>query len=118
VSAPASPDEIPLKKIRRKLARGAVEYARKGETAVAPAVLHEDIAFYLDTAMFTREEQRLFREMPVVACLSTDLPDAGSYKVFDDTGVPILVTRGPDGPTPTRRLSRGRGWPTPAIARA
>jgi nitrite reductase/ring-hydroxylating ferredoxin subunit len=53
--------------------------------------------FYLDPAMFTREEQRLFREMPVVACLSMDLPDAGSYKVFDDTGVPIFVTRGPDG---------------------
>jgi nitrite reductase/ring-hydroxylating ferredoxin subunit len=96
-AVPVSSDETPLKKLRRRLARGAVEYARKGETAVAPAVLHEEVPFYLDPQMFAREQQRFFREMPLVACLSTDLPEPGSYKVFDDTGVPILATRGQDG---------------------
>lgn len=94
---PAPPDETPLKKVRRQLARGAVEYAKKGETAVATAVLHEKIPFYLDPAAFAREERRLFREMPLVACLSKELPEPGSFKVFDDAGVPIFVTRDHDG---------------------
>jgi phenylpropionate dioxygenase-like ring-hydroxylating dioxygenase large terminal subunit len=89
--------EPPLRALRRELAPDLVENARKGETAVAPGVLLEDVAFYRDPARFAGELQRLFREMPLVACLSADLPEPGSYRTFDDAGVPILLTRGKDG---------------------
>jgi nitrite reductase/ring-hydroxylating ferredoxin subunit len=60
-------------------------------------VLHEHKSFYTDQEQFERERERLFRTMPLVACLSSDLPSAGSYRTFDDTGIPILIARGGDG---------------------
>jgi nitrite reductase/ring-hydroxylating ferredoxin subunit len=89
--------ETPLKQRRRALARTAVEYARRGATAEAPSVLQEDVRFFTDPALYAREFQKFFRETPLVACLSNELPEPGSYRVFDDVGVPIVVMRGKDG---------------------
>jgi nitrite reductase/ring-hydroxylating ferredoxin subunit len=86
-----------LKVLRQALAPDLVQAARKGETALAAAVLHEHKSFYTDQEQFERERERLFRTMPLVACLSSDLPSAGSYRTFDDTGIPILIARGGDG---------------------
>jgi phenylpropionate dioxygenase-like ring-hydroxylating dioxygenase large terminal subunit len=98
-AAPASllnGEETPLRKRRRELARAAVEHARNGTTAEASYVRHEDISFFTDPELFAREHQRFFRETPLVACVSSEL-EAGSYRLFEDTGVPILITRGKDG---------------------
>lgn len=89
--------EPPLRALRRRLAPGIVEMQRKGETARAASVLHESAAFFFDPDRFKREYQALFRQMPVVACLSSQLPEPGSYRTFDDAGVPMLLSRGKDG---------------------
>jgi nitrite reductase/ring-hydroxylating ferredoxin subunit len=89
--------EPPLRALRRRLAPGIVEFARAGETALAPGVLHEEVAFYLDEERYVREYRTLFREMPLVACLSSQLPEPGSFRTFDEAGVPMLLTRGKDG---------------------
>jgi nitrite reductase/ring-hydroxylating ferredoxin subunit len=83
--------------LRRKLARRIVEYAKNGMTAAASSVRHEDVAFFLDPELYAREYRQFFRESPLVACLSNELPEPGAYRTFDDTGIPILVTRGKDG---------------------
>lgn len=90
-------DEPPLRALRRRLAPGIVAMARAGETAKAPGVLHEAPTFFYDPAQFEREYRTLFREMPLVACLSSQLAEPGSYRTFDDTGVPMLIVRGKDG---------------------
>jgi len=89
--------EPPLRALRRRLAPGIVDMQRKGETARAESVLHESAAFFFDPARFEREYEALFRQMPVVACLSSQLADVGSFRTFDDSGVPMLLTRGKDG---------------------
>ena len=89
--------EPPLRALRRTLAPALVANVAKGETALAPQVLHEDVGFFRDPARFTAERQALFREMPLVACLSSDLPGPGTFRTFDDAGVPMLITRGKDG---------------------
>jgi nitrite reductase/ring-hydroxylating ferredoxin subunit len=89
--------EPPLRTLRRELAPDLVENERRGETAASPGVLLEDVSFYRDAGRFAEEHRRFFREMPLVACLSVDLPEPGSYRTFDDAGVPILLTRGKDG---------------------
>jgi len=83
--------------VRRDLARRAVEHSSAGTTDMAPDVMHNDIAAYIDPERHAREFQALFREMPQVVCLSSDLPEPGSFRLFDDTGVPIVVVRGKDG---------------------
>lgn len=87
----------PLTRLRQDLAHNLVRNVRTGQTALSPAVLHEDVSFYRDPARFEAERQRFFRRMPLVACLSAELPGAGSFRLFDDAGPPILLTRGKDG---------------------
>ena len=88
--------EPPLRALRRRLAPGIVAMARAGDTAKAPGVLHEPAAFFFDPAMFERELAACFRSLPLVACLSSQLPGAGAYRTFDDAGVPLLLVRGKD----------------------
>jgi carnitine monooxygenase subunit len=83
--------------LRRELAGPLVANVAKGETALAPEVLHEDVGFYRDPARFASEQQSFYRDIPLVACLSSQLPEAGTFRTFDDAGVPMLLTRGKDG---------------------
>jgi nitrite reductase/ring-hydroxylating ferredoxin subunit len=59
--------------------------------------MYLDIEAYRNPDFFKEEFRQLFREMPQVACLSTDLPEPGNFRTFDDLGVPMVVTRGKDG---------------------
>lgn len=85
-----------LSGLRLDLTRKIVEYARAGTTHLAADVMDVDVSFFLDEALFEKEFQKLFRQTPLVACLSTDLPEPGSYLLFEDVGVPIAVVRGKD----------------------
>jgi nitrite reductase/ring-hydroxylating ferredoxin subunit len=89
--------EPPLRVLRRELAPALVDMARRNTTALTPRPRLEDVAFYLDEARFAREQQAFFRDMPLVACLSSQLPQPGSFRTFDDAGVPMLLSRGKDG---------------------
>jgi phenylpropionate dioxygenase-like ring-hydroxylating dioxygenase large terminal subunit len=59
--------------------------------------MHLDVSRYLDPEKFAIEHRKLFRETPLLVCLSRDLPEPGSFRLFDDSGVPIVVARGKDG---------------------
>ncbi len=85
-----------MREVRRGLGRRLVEHRRQGTTDVSEGVMHNDASVYTDPARFEAEMTKMFRGMPVVACLSTDLPSPGSFRLFDDVGVPILVVRGLD----------------------
>jgi phenylpropionate dioxygenase-like ring-hydroxylating dioxygenase large terminal subunit len=89
--------EPALRTLRRELGRALVENARARRTALSPSVLKEDISFYLDREQFEQERRKFFRETPLVAGLSVELPEPGTYRRFDDAGVPMLLTRGKDG---------------------
>src|SRR5580704_9930626 len=88
--------EPALRTLRRELAPALVEMARKGETALAPGVRLEEVSFYLDELQFAREKQNFFHGMPLVACLSSELPEPGSYRTCDSAGPPMFLTRGKD----------------------
>ncbi len=90
-------EELPSRKLRRELGRQAVAMQRRGETAMAPEVMQEDVSFYTSHERFAREQTKIFRETPLVACFSAELPEPGSFRTFDDTGIPMFVTRGKDG---------------------
>jgi phenylpropionate dioxygenase-like ring-hydroxylating dioxygenase large terminal subunit len=86
-----------LRALRTELTRKIVDYARAGRTALADGVLREDVSFFLDEQLFEREFKKLFHETPIVACLSKEVPEPGSFRLFEDLGVPIVVVRGKDG---------------------
>jgi nitrite reductase/ring-hydroxylating ferredoxin subunit len=89
--------ETPLRQLRRRLAPRLVDYARRGTMALADGVMKEDPSFFIDPELFARERQKFFRETPLIACLSNQLPEPGSFVTFDATSVPMIVMRGKDG---------------------
>lgn len=86
-----------LHDIRLDLCRRMVEHARKGTTDTAPGTMFNEVSAYIDPQRHELEMEKLFRGMPQVVCLSSELPQPGSFRTFDDTGVPVVVIRGQDG---------------------
>jgi nitrite reductase/ring-hydroxylating ferredoxin subunit len=86
-----------LREIRAQLARRVVTHLKNDTTDLAPTVMHDEVGFYVDPELYAREQRKLFHETPLVVCLSGDLPKPGSFFLFEDVGVPILVWRGRDG---------------------
>jgi len=86
-----------MREVRTQLFRRVLEHAKTGTTDLAQDVMQIDPSTYFDPEHFECERIRLFLETPLLACLSCDLPQPGSFRLFEDTGVPIVVTRGIDG---------------------
>ncbi len=86
-----------LHETRLDLGRRIVAHIRAGTSDLADAPMRNDVSVYIDPARHAAERQRLFRETPVLACFSNDIREAGQFRTFDETGVPIVVLRGKDG---------------------
>ena len=82
---------------RLALARRLRDHLRDKTSDLAEGVLRIDPRIYVDEQRFKAEQQKIFKETPLVACLSTDVENPGDFFTFDDTGVPILVVRSRDG---------------------
>jgi phenylpropionate dioxygenase-like ring-hydroxylating dioxygenase large terminal subunit len=63
----------------------------------APASVIHPAAAYTDPDRFSRERQVLFRDGPLFVGLSGTLPDPGDHLADTFGGVPLVITRQPDG---------------------
>jgi len=63
----------------------------------APGPAVQEAAAYTDPVRHAAELKTLFRETPLVACLSGDLAGPGSFRRFDEAGVPIVIVRNRQG---------------------
>jgi phenylpropionate dioxygenase-like ring-hydroxylating dioxygenase large terminal subunit len=80
------------------LARRMLALVEAGTTAIHPdGARRNPIATYADPEQFRLEKERIFAREPQLVCCSGDLPGPGSYRAFDDLGIPILVVRNQDG---------------------
>ena len=74
--------EPPLKTLRRELARALVENQRKGETALSPGVLFEDVPFYIDPARFPNSE------VVLIDCTMTNAVGPAAWKFDNSSNAP------------------------------
>jgi phenylpropionate dioxygenase-like ring-hydroxylating dioxygenase large terminal subunit len=81
----------------QQMLRRMVAHAAARTTDRAPAAFAVPASAYTCPDRFRAEQQRLFREMPLVAGLSGDIPSAGDVMLFEAAGPSILVGRGKDG---------------------
>jgi phenylpropionate dioxygenase-like ring-hydroxylating dioxygenase large terminal subunit len=81
----------------QRMLRRMVAHAAARTTDRAPVALAVPASAYTCPDRFRAEQQRLFREMPLVAGLSGDIPLAGDVMLFEAAGPSILVGRGKDG---------------------
>jgi phenylpropionate dioxygenase-like ring-hydroxylating dioxygenase large terminal subunit len=78
--------------VERALAHVA---ARTTDEAGGPTTL--PAANYLGEARLEREQERIFRALPVAVAHRSMLPSPGDFITHDLSGVPLLVVRGDDG---------------------
>ena len=82
---------------QREIVRRLLALHEQKSTELAPEPLRNPAADYTSTEQFALEQQRLFRDRPVVACLSVDVAEPGAYVATDCGGIPVAVVRGEDG---------------------
>lgn len=63
---------------------------------IADEVMALPAAVYTDPDRFAREQERLFRGLPLLAGLSGELRAPGDWKLFEPPGTSILLVRGND----------------------
>jgi len=79
-----------------ELRRELVARAAANRTDLAAGPVEVDPRIYVDPARFELE-RRAFQHVPILACLSGDLPEPGSKLLFDALGPELLLVRGRDG---------------------
>src|SRR5688572_11549537 len=83
-----------LRGLQHRLIRH-IEAGRTTDLAEAP--MRNPASVYSDPARYALEREKLFHRLPLVACLSGDIPEAGDACLFEGAGRPIVVVRGQDG---------------------
>ena len=73
------------------------DYADHKTTGMVETEAYNDVADYLDPGQFRTEQRILFRRYPIVVGFASQVREPGDYLTHEDTGVPILVVRGPGG---------------------
>ena len=72
-----------------------VDAPRQGP--LGPASIHNPASAYTSAERFAEEVRLLFRQRPVLAALSCDLREPGSFATLTAGDVPLAVVRQPDG---------------------
>ncbi len=98
--------------LQRAIVRRVLDHADAGTTQLAAAPLVVPAAEYTGQERFDAEQQHLFRDRPVVACLSGDVREPGDVHAGTSGGVPYLVVRRADGSLRAfANICRHRGAP-------
>ncbi len=79
-------------------------------TDMGPDVYRNRVDKYVRQDRYDAEITTLFRGLPVIACLTPDVPDPGDYVTLSIADIPVLVVRGEDGVVRAfRNVCRHRG---------
>ena len=98
-----------------RIAKRLLAHIRNGTAECAPAQRLIPVSDYIDPALWEREVDLLYRNAPIVAGMSCELPGPGSFKALDLVGKPVLLTRDAQGRLGAfLNVCRHRGMPVAA----
>jgi phenylpropionate dioxygenase-like ring-hydroxylating dioxygenase large terminal subunit len=83
--------------LEHSIVRRLLDHIEHGTTDLADDVLEVPADTYTSRERYEDEVELLFRDYPLVLCLSGALPRPGSYRAVDLCGTPVLLTRDSDG---------------------
>jgi phenylpropionate dioxygenase-like ring-hydroxylating dioxygenase large terminal subunit len=85
-------------RIARDVLRRSVAHAAAGGTTdMAPGPMVNLAQVYTDPVRHEAERQALFLKLPLLACLSSDMPNVGDARLFEEAGPSILLVRSKSG---------------------
>ena len=79
------------------MARHNMTHARDGTIEQADTVMRVPAHNYYDPDRYAQELDRVFRRMPLLLAISTELAESGDFKTVEAAGVPVLMVRHSDG---------------------
>src|ERR1051325_6562810 len=82
---------------QRVLLARAAAHLTQGTTDMAARCLRVRAEQYTSPSQLEQEVRELFRERPLIAALSPDLPEPGTYVTHDAGEVPLILPRAGDG---------------------
>lgn len=77
----------------RELGNRLLKHIADKRSDEAPGVLAIPASAYTDPAIFAAEKAAIFDRLPMLACLSVEIPNPGDYRRVEDLDTPIFVTR-------------------------
>jgi len=80
--------------MQRRLVAHLASSPRASDVSEAPTTIAASV--YTDPARFEAERRAIFREQPLLAGFTQDVPEPGDRLLFDAAGPPILIVRGRD----------------------
>jgi phenylpropionate dioxygenase-like ring-hydroxylating dioxygenase large terminal subunit len=89
--------ELDKEALDRSIARRLLDHIANHTTDMAAEMLEVPLEAYTSDEHYRQELEVLFRDQPLVLCLSGAVPSPGSYLALDIAGVPLIVTRDSDG---------------------
>lgn len=91
-------DQPALDQLTASMRRRTAAHVNGGFTTdMGPQAMVLDAAIYKDPARFNQEMEHIFGKLPLLACLSTDIPNPGSTYLFREVGPEVIIARNTDG---------------------
>jgi phenylpropionate dioxygenase-like ring-hydroxylating dioxygenase large terminal subunit len=92
------PERDAAERSMRAIERRLVDHLAGDITAdFAPTPMRNSMRGYTDPAWLAREHSELFGKLPILACLSGDVPNPGDITLFEAYGPSIIIARAPSG---------------------
>ncbi|RJG03370.1 aromatic ring-hydroxylating oxygenase subunit alpha [Noviherbaspirillum sedimenti] len=79
------------------LRKRTIDHIKASTTDLAEGTMQVELGTYTDSARHEQEKRVLFRQRPVLAALTGDMPEPGDTFLFDEVGPPILLVRNKAG---------------------
>jgi len=85
--------KIQNKEFLYQAARALLDLMGRDTTDQEAAITRMDPAAYFSEERFRAEKDHLFRKTPLVVAFSCELPSPGDFRLNEEAGVPLLISR-------------------------
>lgn len=96
MARPEPNDPTSARKQLIDMARHNIEVVKNGALELADDVLRVTAARYYDPERWQLEVDRVFKRMPLMLAMSSEMAAPGDFKTLDVAGVPVLMVRNED----------------------
>ena len=79
------------------LAARALQHFEHQTTDLAPEIMSQPVAAYIDPARYQAEREGIFKQLPLALALTLELPKPGDYKAMTVLETPIIIARNQTG---------------------
>jgi len=79
------------------LAARALQHFEHQTTYLAPDIMSQPVAAYIDPARYQAEREGIFKQLPLALALTLELPSPGDYKAMTVLETPIILARNQTG---------------------